>query len=159
MKPSVYLETSVVSYYCARPSRDLVVAAQQEITRQWWREHLPRFRIVISDFVLREAIAGDAGASKNRLLALKGFALLDISKDAEELADRFLKKHIIPQRKLIDALHIAVAAVHGCDYLVTWNCTHIANAEMRSAISFICDEHGYRSPSICTPQELMGAGL
>ena len=159
MKPSVYLETSVVSYYCARPSRDLVVAAQQEITRQWWQERLPQFHIVISDFVLREAVAGNTEASKSRILALKGFALLDISKEAEELANWFLKKHIVPEKKLIDALHIAVAAVHGIDYLVTWNCTHIANAEMRSAISFICDEHGYRSPSICTPQELMGAGL
>jgi hypothetical protein len=159
MKSSVYLETSVVSYYCARPSRDLVIAAQQEITRQWWHERLPQFHIVISDFVLREAVAGDAQASKGRLLALKGFALLDISVEAENLADWFLKKHIIPAKKLIDALHIAVAAVHGIDYLVTWNCTHIANAEMRSAISFICDEHGYHCPSICTPQELMGVEL
>jgi hypothetical protein len=90
---------------------------------------------------------------------LKSFALLDITADVEKLANYFLRKRIVPEKKLIDALHISVAAIHGIDYLVTWNCSHIANAEMRTAISFACDEMGFRCPTICTPQELMGQNL
>jgi hypothetical protein len=159
MAPFAYLETTIVSYFCARPSRDLIIAAQQEITRMWWQERLPHYRIVISDFVLREAMAGDDSASTKRISALKSFALLDITADVEKLANYFLRKHIVPEKKLIDALHISVAAIHGIDYLVTWNCSHIANAEMRTAISFACDEMGFRCPTICTPQELMGQNL
>jgi hypothetical protein len=159
MMPSAYLETTIVSYFCARPSRDLIIAAQQEITRHWWQERLPRYHIVISDFVLREAIAGDALAAKKRISALNQFPLLDVTADVEKLANWFLHKLLVPRKKLIDAMHISVAAVHGIDYLVTWNCSHIANAEMRTAISFACDEMGYRCPTICTPQELMGQDL
>jgi hypothetical protein len=159
MLPSAYLETTIVSYFCARPSRDLIIAAQQEITRVWWQERLPHYRIVISDFVLREAMAGDDLAAKNRISALKPFSLLDITDEVEKLADWFLQKSLVPKKKLIDALHISVAAVHGIDYLLTWNCSHIANAEMRAAISFACDEMGYKCPTICTPQELMGQDL
>ena len=159
MIPSAYLETTIVSYFCARPSRDLIIAAQQEITRVWWQERLPHYRIVISDFVLREAMAGDDLAAKNRISALNTFALLDITAEVEKLAEWFLQKSLVPKKKLIDALHISVAAVHGIDYLLTWNCSHIANAEMRAAISFACDEMGYKCPTICTPQELMGQDL
>ena len=159
MLPSAYLETTIVSYFCARPSRDLIIAAQQEITRVWWQERLSHYRIVISDFVLREAMAGDDLAAKNRISALKPFSLLDITDEVEKLADWFLQKSLVPKKKLIDALHISVAAVHGIDYLLTWNCSHIANAEMRAAISFACDEMGYKCPTICTPQELMGQDL
>ena len=122
---SAYLETTIVSYLCARPNRDLIIAAQQEITRIWWQDRLPRFRIVISDFVLREAMSGDAMASNKRLMALKPFAMLDITSEVEHLAAWFLRKHLIPEKKMIDALHISVAAVHNIDYLVTWNCSHI----------------------------------
>jgi hypothetical protein len=159
MTPSAYLETTIVSYFCARPSRDLIIAAQQEITRMWWQVRLPHYRIVISDFVLREAMAGDDLAAEKRITALNPFALLDITAEVEKLANWFLKKNLVPQKKLLDALHISVAAVHGIDYLVTWNCSHIANAEMRTAISFACDEMGHQCPTICTPQELMGQDL
>lgn len=159
MKPSVYLETTAVSYLCARPSRDLIIAAQQEITRLWWETRLPRYRIVISDFVIREAMAGDKQAAEKRLSSLRFFPLLDISIEVEKLAELFLLKGLVPRKNLIDAFHISVSAVHRVDYLVTWNCSHIANAEMRAAISFACDEMGFRCPVICTPQELMGEDL
>jgi len=159
MKPSAYLETTIVSYFCARPSRDLIIAAQQEITRSWWEERLPHYRIVISDFVLREAMVGDDFAAKKRVSALKPFALLDITAEVEKLAACFVRKNLVPRKKMIDALHIAVSAVHGIDYLLTWNCSHIANAEMRTAISFACNEMNHRCPTICTPQELMGQDL
>jgi hypothetical protein len=104
-------------------------------------------------------MAGDDLAAKNQISALNRFALLDITSEVEKLADWFLQKNLVPPKKMIDALHISVAAVHGIDYLLTWNCSHIANAEMRSAIAFACDEMGYKCPTICTPQELMGKDL
>jgi hypothetical protein len=159
MRPTIYLETTIVSYFCSRPSRDLIIAAQQEITRVWWEERLAQYRVVISDFVLREAMAGDDLAAQKRITILNSFALLDITAEVEKLAEWFLRKRLVPEKKLIDALHISVSAVHGIDYLLTWNCSHIANAEMRTAISFACDEMGYRCPIICTPQELMGQDL
>jgi hypothetical protein len=125
----------------------------------WWKDRLSHYRVVISDFVLREALAGDASASQKRMSVLNSFPLLDINSEVEQLAEWFLQKNLIPKKKSIDALHISVSAVHRIDYLVTWNCSHIANAEMRTAISFACDEKGYRCPIICTPQELMGQDL
>jgi predicted nucleic acid-binding protein len=157
MKPSAYLETSVVSYFAARPSRDLVVAAHQEITRRWWETRMGDFRIVISDFVVREASAGDPAAAKERLDLLKPFSLLDVTSGVEGLASDFLRRRIVPRRKIIDAFHIALCSVHSVEYLITWNCAHIANAEIRSSIAFACDQAGYSCPTICTPEELMGA--
>jgi len=115
------------------------------------------FRIVISDFVVREAGAGDAAAAKERLDLLKPFSLLDVTSGVEELASDFVRRRIVPKNKIIDAFHIALCSVHSVEYLITWNCTHIANAEIRSSISFACDQAGYSCPIICTPEELMGA--
>ena len=156
MKPSVYIETSVVSYYTARLSRDLVVAGHQAITRHWWEQRLVHFRPFISTFVLDEAAAGDHVVSQVRVAALRGIPLLDITQEVETLAQRFVRAGVVPRSKVLDAYHVCVAAVHGVDYLVTWNCAHIANAEMREAIEALCAAHEYPTPVICTPEELMG---
>ena len=156
MKKSVYIETTVVSYLTGQPSRNLIVASHQEITREWWQNHLPRFRAVISEFVIQEASGGDRVASKQRLQVLNKFSLLDVTEEVESLANKFIKNGPIPKKKIIDSLHISIATIHGIDYLVTWNCTHIANAEMRADLSFISDEYGFKLPIICTPEELMG---
>lgn len=153
MKSKVYLETSVVSYLVALPSRDIVQAAHQQITREWW-EHRDRFDLFVSRPVLAEAAGGDANAAARRLAALQGIPVLAVSAEASEFADRLLKTSIIPGKMSIDAIHIAVAVANGMDYLLTWNCTHIANASIRGKIEDACREEGMRPPIICTPEEL-----
>lgn len=155
MRPSVYIETSVVSYLAARPSRDVVVAAYQEVTREWWRNSADRFEFVASALVVEEARAGDPDAARGRLEALEGVALLDATPEAEDLAQALLATGAVPRQAADDAAHIAIAAAHGVGFLVTWNFRHIANAAMRSRIDRACRQVGYEPPVICTPNELM----
>ena len=156
MKRKVYIETSVVSYLTARPSRDLVVAAHQEITAEWWANHRQRFDLFISDIVLREAARGDGSAAAKRLAELEGIDLLALDDSARELAHLFVERRLIPEKAVEDAFHIAVATTEGMDFLLTWNCRHIANAEVVEQLEAVCLERGYRMPTLCTPEQLMG---
>ena len=156
MKPKLYMETTVPSYLTARPSRDLIVAGHQQLTWEWWQKRKTSFNIYISQFVLDEANAGDLKAAKDRLNMLAGFELLDINEAVTDLASAILESGIIPQKAATDAAHIAVATVHRMQFLMTWNCTHIANAEITEAVKKVCAEHGFVCPVICTPEELMG---
>ena len=153
--PTVYLETTIVSYLTARPSRDLVVAAQQEVTRTWWAGALPRFRPFISPVVLEEASAGDPEAARRRLEAISSFAVLPIEPGVEELAGRYYEAISLPGRARADSLHLALAAWHGVDFLVSWNCTHIASGRVRRILESVNRELRIRMPEICTPHELM----
>ncbi len=155
MKPSVYIETSVISYLAARPSRDIMIAANQQATQEWWASRKKDFEIHISQLVVQEAGSGDEEAAANRLDALEDFPLLDILDDAIQLAEKLIKQKAIPEKASEDALHIAIAAVHGMDYLLTWNFKHIANATMRANVELVCRLNGYEPPIICTPLELM----
>ncbi len=155
MKPSVYLETTIPSYLTAWRSPELVMAANQEATRSWWDTARPKFEVFVSVLVLDEASSGDAEAAKRRLSIIKDIPALDISEQAEELAARLLAGAALPIKAKADALHIAIATVHGMDFLLTWNCKHIANAAMRLKIESICKSSGYEPPIICTPLELM----
>ncbi|MCY3672430.1 MAG: type II toxin-antitoxin system VapC family toxin [Alphaproteobacteria bacterium] len=157
MKPVVYVETSVVSYLTARQSRDLVVAAYQEVTREWWRAASGRFDLVASELVVTEAGAGDADAASARLEVLKPVALLNVTESSEALARRLLDLDAVPRQAAADAAHIAIAVTNGVDFLVTWNFKHIANAAMRSRIERVCRQADYEPPVICTPNELMEA--
>lgn len=156
MKPTLYLETTIPSYYVARPSRDVVVAGHQQVTIEWWKRRLDDFDVFISQVVLDEAALGDPVIAQKRLDLLRPFRLLTISDEAIKLAKSFVATGPIPQKAARDAAHIAIAAVHGVNYLVTWNCKHIANAEMIEEIEEICNRHGLRCPVICTPEELLG---
>ncbi|MBM3744692.1 MAG: type II toxin-antitoxin system VapC family toxin [Acidobacteria bacterium] len=156
MKPKVYLETTIISYLMARPSRDLIVAAHQQITREWWDLRRGEFQLFVSRLVIQEASAGDQEAAQRRLGALDFIPLLDLTVDALSLARDLAHRGVLPDTAIEDALHIAVAAVHGMDYLLTWNCRHIANARMRQAVWATCALRGYEPPVICTPEELMG---
>ncbi|HEY3965934.1 MAG TPA: type II toxin-antitoxin system VapC family toxin [Planctomycetaceae bacterium] len=155
MKPRLYLETTIPSYLTAWPSRDLVVAAHQQMTKEWWRIRRDAFEVYISQFVLDEAGAGDAVAALERMEILKTLPLLDISDVVLDLAAALLQSGIIPQKAARDAAHIAVSAVHGVDYLMTWNCAHIANAMIAKTVQTICLQNGFSCPVICTPEELM----
>jgi hypothetical protein len=156
MKPTVYLETTIVSYLTAWPSRDLVMAANQEVTREWWTTRKDEFELYISQPVIQESKAGDPDAAARRWEVLQHITRLTISEDVENLAALLVVEVPLPDRALTDALHIAVAAVNAMNYLLTWNCTHIANATLRGQIESICRAAGYDPPVICTPQELMG---
>ena len=153
MKPRLYIETSIVSYLTAFPSRDLVRAAHQQVTRDWWATRA-QFDLYVSQFVIDEASAGDERAAADRLAALRGATLLDTTPDALALARELIRTGDLPAKAGIDALHIAIAAVHGMDYLLSWNCRHIANAMMRGRIEATCRSHGVEPPTICTPIEL-----
>ena len=154
MKPRVYIETTIPSYLTARPSRDLILAAnQQQLTREWWskRNH---FELYVSRLVVQECQAGDQVAATDRLGSLAGLPLLEQTPEVDNLAEDLFRKISLPKRASADAFHIAIAAVHGIDYLLTWNCTHIANVTLRPKIEEICREAKYEPPLICTPQEL-----
>ncbi len=153
---TVYIETSVISYLKARPSPALVAAAHQQVTREWWDHHRQRFDQFISPLVLDEAARGDPDAAARRLSALEGFAVLEPTRDAAELVDMLIADGALPSVARDDATHVAIAAVHHMDYLVTWNCRHIDNAESKPLIRSVCAVHGYVCPEICTPEELMG---
>ncbi|MFN8627652.1 MAG: type II toxin-antitoxin system VapC family toxin [Candidatus Binatia bacterium] len=154
MKPKVYVETTVISYLSARPSRDIVVAAHQELTREWWDQRRQAFHLVVSEVVLREAAGGDPQAAERRSTLLAGIDVLEVGQAALDLAEEFVRRGVVPAGDAEDALHIAVAVTHGVDYLLTWNCAHIASATMRRAIDEICIEQGYEPTVLCTPEEL-----
>jgi hypothetical protein len=156
MKPRVYIETSFVSYLTMRPSRDLIVAAHQQITNEWWNNRRDNFELYASQLVLTEAGRGDPEAAQKRLDALRDANLLTTGKAAETLARKFLGQKVLPNKAADDALHIAIATVNGMNYLLTWNCKHIANAETREALVRISLQDGYQLPTICTPEELLG---
>lgn len=155
MKPKLYIETSIVSYLTADPSRDIVTAARQQLTRDWWITKRLKFDLYISEFVLTEAGAGDQRLSALRLEALQGIQEIKLTETAERLANTFLNRGALPQKAAVDALHIAVAVSGGMDYLLTWNFKHLANAALRSSIERLCRAHGYEPCIICTPEELL----
>jgi len=156
VKQRVYLETTIVSYLTARPSRDLILAAHQEVTRQWWEHRRQNFDIYVSQLVADEAGRGDSEAAQQRVEMLRGVARLRVTDQAVALARELVQSHALPEQGVEDALHIALATVHGMDLLMTWNCRHIANAERMPAIRMTLERCGYDPPTICTPDELMG---
>ena len=155
MKPRLYVETTIPSYLTSRPSRDLIVAGHQQITREWWEKRRDAFQLYISQLVVDEASAGDPAAARERLKVIQDLPLLDITPEVEVLASGILASGIIPRKAATDAAHIAVAAVHGLDFLITWNCVHIANASIARAVAKICGQYGWECPGICTPEELL----
>lgn len=156
MKPKLYLETTIPSYLVAKPSRDLLVAAHQQITRDWWETRRGSFDMYASELVLQEARGGDPEFASRRLQLLAGIPILPLTGEIAEIAEQLTKDGPIPRKAAGDALHIAVATVYSCDYLLTWNCRHIANAELQRAIRRIIERRGYDVPALCTPEELMG---
>jgi hypothetical protein len=155
MKSSVYLETTIPSYLTAWRSPDLVTAAKQQVTRQWWDNRRRDFDLFVSEVVLIEAAAGDRDAAARRLEILDGVGLLEAKEDSDELVQALVEGLALPEKVAADAAHIALCVVNGIDFLLTWNFTHIANAALRPTIDSICRSFGYEIPVICSPEELM----
>jgi hypothetical protein len=154
-RPAVYIETSVISYLTADLSKDIVVLAHQKITKEWW-ERRSGFRLHTSALVIAEASRGDPRMVAQRLELLRPLPLLEVPVTVDSLARGLLDRGALPPKAKVDATHIAISAVNGMDYLLTWNCKHIANAAMRKRIEALCREAGFEPPIMCTPEELLG---
>ena len=156
MKPRGYLETTIPSYLTARPSRDLVRAAHQQITREWW-ERRHGYDLFVSQLVIRECKAGDPRGAAARLEVLEALPLLEHTEEVKPSRRELIRRVPLPDRATADSLHIATATAHAMDYLLTWNCRHIANASLRGRIEKVCRDAGFEPPAICTPEELPGS--
>lgn len=159
MPPTVYVETTVVSYLTARPSGNLITAAHQRVTAEWWRVAPTSYRLLVSAVVVQEARIGDTEMAERRLALLSGLPLLEVTPEARELARALVAAGVVPSDAAADALHIAVAAVSRVDYLVTWNLRHLAGAVVRRRIERALRQRGLESPTLCTPEELLADTL
>ncbi len=155
-KPTLYMETTIPSYLLAEPSRDLVAAARQEITRTWWRRDHERFSVLISDGVLEEAEKGDRHAAAKRREFLNQFRLLDVTPEVLRLTKLYIEKGIVPLKKPGDATHLAFASAHRIEFLCTWNFKHIANAFAIHRLRKLNEQEGLFTPQVATPEELLG---
>ncbi len=153
---TVYLETSILGYLTARPSRDIVVSANIQITREWWDTRRSDFQLYSSQAVVKETSQGDAAIASQRLEIVRNLALLDLNQSVFDLAEQFLERSNLPPKADVDAIHIAAATIHAMDYLLTWNCKHIANAQIQRKLAEISLNFGYELPILCTPYELLG---
>jgi hypothetical protein len=159
LKPTVYIETTVISYLTARPTDDAVMAGHMVDTRNWWQVARANYELVTSELVLTEASGGDAQAAASRMNELESLVLVPVSDAAKSLAFALVSASALPAKAYVDALHVAVAATNRIDYLLTWNCRHLANATLRARIEKVCLDHGCRAPVICTPPELTEVNL
>lgn len=157
MAERVYIETTVVSYLTARPSRDVVIAGHQQVTHEWWDTRRSDYELCVSQLVIDEAAAGDAEAARERVAVLQPMLVLETTSEALELAKELIQAGALPAKAADDALHIAIAATMGVPFLLTWNCRHLANAIMRPMIEGVCKAKGFQAPIICTPEELLEA--
>lgn len=152
---TVYLETSIFGYLASRTSADLITAGNQRLTMEWWDNRRQRFDLFISQAVVAECTAGDSEAANERMVFLENLPVLDIDDEARQLAKILMSNVHLPEKADIDALHIAVAAMNGMDYLLTWNCKHMANPALRRIIDNVLVAEDVAPPIICTPKGLI----
>jgi len=153
---TVYIETSIVSYLTARPSRDVLAIARQQVTRQWWETCRQQYDLVVSPLVEDEASRGDPEAAGRRLQIVESLAQIRPTAEVRSFAWKLLTDGALPREAADDAVHIALAVVHRIDYLLTWNCRHIDNAQIKPVVRRLCEKMEHHFPEICTPEELMG---
>lgn len=155
MPESVFIETTIPSYHVARRARDIVHAARQELTIEWWASRRSAYELYTSQPVLDEAARGEETMAVARIELLREIPLLTINEAVTSVAEKLIERGIIPERVADDALHISCAAVHGMDYILTWNCRHIANPHNQRRIRETLSAQGYEVPVICTPEEFL----
>lgn len=156
MKEIVYVETTIVSYLVARPSRDLILSAHQQLTREWWENERGKYRCIASEEVVREAMQGDQEMARARIKALEDILVVGITGEVEAMAATFMATGALPPTMRPDATHLAAATLSGADYLLTWNCRHLANAHVLRRLQREAERRGWMLPGVCTPLELMG---
>lgn len=155
--PRLYIETSIVSYLTARPSRELVTLGHQQVTRDWWEKERAGFDLYTSEVVIAEAERGDPEAARDRLAVLASLTRLSPTPESELLVPVLLRETRLPTHALLDMAHVSIATVHGMQFLITWNCKHIANARIVRIVEKVCRDRGFEPPVLCTPEELMEA--
>nr|VFK15202.1 MAG: PIN domain [Candidatus Kentron sp. LPFa]VFK30948.1 MAG: PIN domain [Candidatus Kentron sp. LPFa] len=155
MRATVYVESSVISYLTSRPSRDVVTAARQAITAQWWDERRDQYEVFISALVEDEIAQGNPKAAERRLALVDDIPALDITNQSNTLAKDLVAQGAAPKNSEEDALHIGIATAAGMDYLLTWNFKHINNVETKAAIAKVVRRHGFTCPVLCSPEELL----
>ena len=154
LKPRVYIETSIVSYLSARPSKHSESSRRQDAAQHWWEHERQKYDLVAADIVRVEASQGDPAAAALRMKVLAEVALLPLDDGILVLAKKLLAPGGIPGEAEVDAVHVAAASIYRCEYLLTWNLRHIANAQIRRTLERILKTHGYPVPTICTPEDL-----
>ncbi len=155
MKRKVYIETSVISYLTARPSKTILGAAHQQLTQSWWEKHF-EYDLCVSQSVWQECAAGNPDAAERRLAALEGLDILMVTEEMIALAEALISERLIPAKAIEDSLHIAIATLHHVDFLLTWNCRHIANPVIQEGIAEYLEQQTLFLPIVCTPEELIG---
>lgn len=156
MKPKIYLETSIVSYLTANPSKDVIVSANQFLVHEWWNDKREDFDLFVSELVIDEAGKGNKSMAAKRLDLMADLPLLQNNDDTKKLAAEILNRGILPKKATLDVFHISISAVHGIDFLLTLNCKHIANAFIYRRIGQVCKDFGFQPPVVCTPLEILG---
>ncbi|QQK76996.1 type II toxin-antitoxin system VapC family toxin [Salicibibacter cibarius] len=156
IKETIYIETTIPSYLAARASRDIVVAGHQQLTHEWWQEYKDRYDLFISEAVIQEVLKGDFSASERRMAYLSGLPVLPISREITTLAEQYLTVLSIPPKAALDALHLACCVKHKMDFMLTWNCKHLAHGSVIKRLNEYNIEHRLFLPTIVTPDELMG---
>jgi predicted nucleic acid-binding protein len=155
MKLKVYIETTIISYYASKPSNNLIIKGHQQVTREWWDKQLDKYKPYISEVILEEISRGDAVASKKRLKIVEDFSLLGVNDGVLALARNYFLALDLPDKARLDAVHLALGVYHGMDFIISWNFAHISGARPRSIIENINYQIGIKTPTICTPEELM----
>jgi len=156
MKSTLYVETSIISYLTARPSRDPIVSARQQLTQVWWEQYRNEFELFISGYVIQEARIGDSVAAQRRLDALQDISVLPSTNEVEKLALEIRNYGTLPEKATLDSLHIAMAISHRIEYLLTWNLKHLANPVLQRKIYTFLSENNHPICTIATPNELLG---
>ncbi len=156
MKEKIYIETTVISYYVARPSRDIVIASRQQSTIEWWEYYKKEYECYMSTFVLEEISRGDKDLSNHRIELVKNMILLSEDEEVTELAEKYYDELKIPAKAKLDVFHIAIATLNEMDYILSWNMSHIVNPRLFKKIKKVNDEFGIKTPLICTPEMLIG---
>lgn len=151
----VYMETTIPSYLVSRPNRDIIILSHQEITKDWWENERSKYDLYLSEYVIEEISKGDEILSQKRIDLIKGIMLLEHNNEIETLAGQYLKYLELPKNAAIDMLHIAYSVYYEMDYLLTWNCKHLANAYLKVKLVKLNNKSGYKTPEICTPEQLI----
>lgn len=152
----IYIESTIPSYVVARPARDLLQAARQQLAKDWWEFERNKHELFTSQVVLDEIAAGEPAMARERLNLVVDLKLLDVTEAAKNLTKSILASRVLPIEADRDAAHIALATIHEMDMLLTWNCRHIANATIQKPLRKLVEAPGFTLPVICTPDELMG---
>ena len=152
----IYIESTIPSYVVARPARDLLQAARQQTSKDWWELKRQQHELFTSEIVLAEIGEGEAAMAQQRLEVMDGIKILRLTDDTEALTQRILESGLLPPDADRDAAHIALATISEMDILLSWNCRHIANASIQARLRRLAGEMGLALPVLCTPDEMTG---